>query len=127
MIQFNRIFIQLENQGIGHHYPVRNQTQKTNQTSKDGTVPASPLTFIGVGLGLGLLGFISATIIACRRRSRLANKNDGLFNQNENPLYGNYYFIGSDERCDIEMEVTNRNELYGSDYSLLSESDKSDN
>ena len=79
-------------------------------------VPAIAITIVlaGFGLGLGLTGLVSAIIIAfSKRRTRKETC------ENPNPLYGNYYFEESNDRCNIEVELVDRNGLYGFEDSYL--------
>ena len=88
-----------------------NQTAKTETVleSQNHNIPAIPIVLAGFGIGLGLVGLISAIIIAFSKQ-QTRKKKMSLTHENLNPLYGNYYF--QDDRCNIEVEVIDRNGLY---------------
>ena len=78
------------------------ETETVLESQKDG-IPAISFVLAGFGLGLGLVVFISAVIIVFSKwRKRKKKKMLRIF-ENPNPLYGNYYFEDSDDRCNIEV------------------------
>ena len=86
--------------------------------SQNKNIPAVAIVFAGFGLGLGLVGFVSAIAIAFSKwRHWMQKEKVSLICENPNPLYSNYYFQESNERCNIEVEAVDRNELYGLDDS----------